>query len=199
MLKYGVALVVVAVVAGCGGSSPEETFSLADARRLATVEPVTPDWVWPRNPVSSGSYGNEPGANTTDELLAALRRQLADVAFIGGAGSKWRDETKLGNLAAEVYESVSGAHEAMAALRVFARGWGERSGEVLRDEAIEGLGEEAWRIAVGGNGVQVTYKWRRGNLVLEAHIHCWSECPEDVWGAARTWADAIDDEAQTRT
>jgi hypothetical protein len=43
----------------------------------------------------------------------------------------------------------------------------------------------------------VTYKWRRDNLVFEAHIQCYPEsCPSDIDAAARTWVDAIDEEAR---
>ena len=67
----------------------------------------------------------------------------------------------------------------------------------MRRMAIEGrvdpgLGDEAWVLWVGGSGTQVTYHWRRGNLVLEAHVHCYGSCSSDVDAAARNWADAVD-------
>jgi len=45
----------------------------------------------------------------------------------------------------------------------------------------------------------VTYHWRRGNLVGEVHIHCFGTCPTTVDEATRTWAEAIDEEAQARS
>jgi hypothetical protein len=44
----------------------------------------------------------------------------------------------------------------------------------------------------------VTYHWRRGNHVIEAHIDCHGVCPGDVDSATRAWADAIDAEARDR-
>jgi len=195
-----VALAFVAVLTSCGGSSEPQTFSAADAKWVASVRPTTPGWTWPRNPISPDpSTRDDLDVNSTDPLQEALDRELVDAGAIEGAvgGSKWRDDTKLANLAAGVFESATGAHAAMAAIRVFARGWGERSGDVIRDEEIDGLGDEAWRLWVGGNGVQVTYEWRRGNLVLEAHIHCFDVCPPDVDSLTRVWVDAIDEEART--
>jgi hypothetical protein len=54
---------------------------------------------------------------------------------------------------------------------------------------------------VSGNGTQVTCHWRRGNLVLEAHVHCFASalCQGDVDAAARAWVDAIDAEAGSVT
>ena len=45
----------------------------------------------------------------------------------------------------------------------------------------------------------MTYHWRRGNLVLEAHLHCYGDCPLDVDPAARAWVDAIDEEARANS
>ena len=87
----------------------------------------------------------------------------------------------------------------MAALNAFSRGWGERSGRVTKDEQIERLGDEAWRLWTSGQGYQVTYHWRRDNLVLEAHVHCFGRCPQNfdsVDAATRTWVDAIDEAAR---
>jgi hypothetical protein len=47
----------------------------------------------------------------------------------------------------------------------------------------------------------VTYNWRRDNLGIEVHIHCYGDdCPAvdvEVDAAARAWADAIDEEARS--
>jgi hypothetical protein len=131
-----------------------------------------------------------------DPLQAALNRRLAGVDDLGGASRKWRDRGKLANLSVEAFGRPADAHEAHAAIRVFARGWGERTGHVRRAEAVAGLGDEAWRLWVGGNGVEVTYEWRRRNLTLEAHVHCWAACPADVDRLTRSWVDAIDADAR---
>jgi len=87
----------------------------------------------------------------------------------------------------------------MAPFNAFSRGWGERTGRVTKDEEIEGLGDEAWLLRTEANGTQVTYHWRRGNLVVEAHIHCFGFCPSNVDAATRAWVDAIDEEARARS
>ncbi len=64
---------------------------------------------------------------------------------------------------------------------------------------VDGLGDEAWRLWAHGHGREVTYHWRRDNLVTEVHVHCYGDCPDvdaDVDAAARAWADGIDEEAR---
>lgn len=186
--------------AGCGGGSQAPTsFAAVDADRIASVRPATPGWAWPESPVTSGSCipGDKPHEDATDPLQTALDRRFAATGFICDAGSKWQDDKKLGSLSALRFETPTGAHEGLAAFRVFAHGWGERSGEVIGDDDVEELGDEATRLRVGGNGVQVTYLWRRANLVLQAHVHCFGICPADVDALTRIWVDAIDKEART--
>jgi hypothetical protein len=73
---------------------------------------------------------------------------------------------------------------------------GTRTGGVTKDEEIDGLGDEAWVLWVGGSGTQVTYHWRRSNLVLEAHVQCFGSCPGNVDAATRAWVDAVDAKAR---
>jgi len=61
---------------------------------------------------------------------------------------------------------------------------------------VDDLGDEASRLWSEGNGTQVTCHWRRGNLFVEAHVHCFGFCPGDVDAAARAWVDAIDEAAR---
>jgi hypothetical protein len=85
------------------------------------------------------------------------------------------------------------AQVALLALHEFAHAFGARSGRVTKDAPVSGLGDEASVLWVGGeNGTQVTYHWRRRNLVLEAHMHCFGNCPGNVDAAARAWAEAVD-------
>jgi hypothetical protein len=185
------------LLGGCGGGEePEQVFTPADAARIANVRPVTPGWAWPQNPEKSVSSDSSTESDSTDSLLVELKKRTADLVETGEAGNKWRDDDKLGNLAVSTFESVSDAHEAMAAFNAFSRGWGERSGVITKDQEYEGLGEEAWVLWVVGSGTQVTYHWRRGNLVMEAHVHCFGLCPGDVDAATRGWVDAIDEAAR---
>lgn len=167
-------VVAATLVGGCSGGEGQEqkrAFSAADAKRIASARPATPGWPpWPQDPIgTSAPDGSE-------------------------VGNKWKDDDKLANLVAQVWGSVAKAHEWMPDFNAFSRKWGEQTGFITRDEAIDGLGDEAWVLWVGGSGTQVTYHWRRGNLVLEAHVHCYGDCPSDVDAATRAWVDAIDEE-----
>jgi hypothetical protein len=196
-----VSLAVAAVVAGCGADSKESTLSPRDLRRVGTVRPMTPGWGWPQDPVSPASEAEDHRATTRpDPLQVALDRRLKNAGFVRSKGWTWEDETKLGHIAASVFESTSGAHRGLAGVRVFARGWAKRDGGNFTDVPVKGLGDEAWRIRedLPYGGEEVTYEWRRANLELEVHIQClWAECRSDIGRAARTWADAIDKEART--
>lgn len=192
--RSAIAVVAVIFVSGCSWGE-EQVFTVADATRIAEVRPVAPGWTWPRDPekpVSSESSASD----STDPLLVELKRRTAAVVDLGDAANKWRDEDKLGNLYADVFGSAANAHEAMAAMNAFSRGWGERTGFVTKDEEVDDLGDEAWGLWAAGSGTQVTYHWRRGNLVLEAHVDCFGSCPGDVDAATRAWVDAIDEAAR---
>jgi hypothetical protein len=111
-----------------------------------------------------------------DPLLAGFKRQTASLD-VGEASNRWQDKDKLGNLDVGVYASADDARKGFAAFNAFSRGWGARSGHITKDEEIDGLGDEAWVLWVAGYATQVTYHWRRSNLVIEAHIHCFGLCP----------------------
>ena len=167
-------------------------------KRAAKVPPTTSGWNWPKATTSSSPYSTDKGGDpppTRDPLAAKLYRQLRELDLIGGAASRWEDASKLSNLAVELWSSAADAHSAMPAYRKFAHGWAEKTGAVS-DEAVGGLGDEAWRISARGYSEEVTYKWRHGNLVLEAHIQCLPACRSDIDEAARAWVDAIDDEVR---
>jgi hypothetical protein len=106
------------------------------------------------------------------------------------------DDNKLANLVANVLASAAEAHDLMAPFNAYSRGWGKRHGRITKDEEIDGLGDEAWVVWTDSNGKEVTYHWRRGNLVVEAHVHCFGFCPGDVDAAARAWVDVIDEAAR---
>ena len=195
--RCAVAIVAVIVAAGCGGGGQSDgrVFGAADATRIAAVRPVAPDWNWPR--VAAKPESSDPSAsNSTDPLLVELKKRMTALSNSGDAANKWQDDDKVGSLTVGSFGSTRDAHEAMAAMNEFSLGWGERGGHVTKDENVDDLGDEAWRLWVDGNGTQVTYHWRRGNLVLEAHIQCFGSCPGDVDAATRTWVDEIDGAAQ---
>ena len=201
MTRGAIAVVAAVVVGGCGGGEEQkQVFMPAVATRIANVRPEAPGWTWPQNPEKHGPSGSQTGAQSTDPLDAELRRQTADIVFLGDAANKWRDAHKLANLYVQVVGSVAEAHELMAPLNAYSRGWGERFGRVT-DEEIDGLGDEGWllRTQKDSGGIEVTYHWRRGNLVVEAHIDCFGFCPGKVDAAARAWVDAIDEATRTRS
>jgi hypothetical protein len=199
MTTCSVALMVVAIMAGCGGRSDRGALSTEDVvKRAVIVPPTTPGWNWPKVPTSSSPYSKDRGGDrppTRDKLAAKLYRQLRGLDLIGSAGSRGEDASKLAHLVVELWSSSADAHSAMQPYREFAHGWAEKTGAVS-DEAVGGLGDEAWRISARGYSEEVTYKWRRRNLVLEAHIQCLTACRSDIDEGARAWVDAIDDEAR---
>jgi hypothetical protein len=197
MTRGAIAVVAAILVGGCsGGEQQEQVFTPADAMRIANVRPVTPAWTWPQKPEKHVSSGSPAEAQPTDPLDVELMRQTADIVFLGEEGNKWRDADKLANLYVQVVASAAEAHDLMAPFNAYSRGWGKRFGRITKDEVIDGLGDEAWLLRTATYGTEVTYHWRRGNLVVEAHVDCFSFCPGDVDAAARAWVDAIDEAAR---
>ena len=197
MTRGAIAVATAVVAGGCGGGQERERlFTPADATRIANVRPVMHGWTWPQNPEKHGSSGSRAEAQPTDPLDVKLRRQTADIAVLGDAANEWQDADKLANLYAQVVASAAEAHELMAPFNAYSRGWGERFGRITKDEEIDGLGDEAWLLRTETNGTEVTYHWREGNLVVEAHVHCFGFCPGDVGAAARAWVKAIDEGAR---
>ena len=198
MTRSAIAVVAAVVVGGCsGGDKQEQVFVPADATRIANVRPVGSGWTWPQNPEKRSS-GSQTQGQPTDPLDVELRRQTADLVPLEDAANKWRDADKLANLDAQIFASATEAHQLMAPFNAYSRGWGERFGRITKDEKIDGLGDEGWllRTETGSGGTEVTYHWRRGNLVVEAHVDCFGFCPGEVDAAARPWVDAIDEAAR---
>jgi hypothetical protein len=196
--RGAIAVVAAIVVGGCsGGEQQEQLFTPADATRIANVRPKTPGWTWPKNPEKHVSQGEAP---STDPLDVELKKQTADIVSLGDAANKWKDANKLASLYAQVFRSAAKAHGLMAPFNAYSRGWGKRFGGVTKDEEIDGLGDEAWLLrTVKISGTEVTYHWRRSNLVVEAHVDCFGLCPRDIDAAARAWVDAIDEAARARS
>jgi len=208
-LRYGgIATSLVAIaVAGCsGGHEPGGMYKAADAERLASVAPRTPGWPpWPQQPEpkkkpSSGESVEEVAAR--DPILAEYRRRTARIEQPDGwdSSNRWRDEDKLANLVVQVFETATDAHVGFLASNDLSRAYGAKFGFVVKAGTVDGLGDEAWRLWAHGNGRQVTYHWRRGNLATEVHVHCYGDCPDadtEVDAAARAWAEAIDEEARS--
>ena len=165
----GAAVIAVAVVAGCGGGG-SKAYTPADVKRIAGVRPAAPGWTWP-------STTNESRADDSSAMSA------------------WKDDDKLAHVDVELYRSASAAHHAMAPFNAASRRYARRGGFILGEGGVSDLGEDAWRLRIGGNGPEVTYHWRRRNLVLEAHMQCFGTCPADFASAARAWAEAIDAQA----
>jgi hypothetical protein len=198
MTRSAIAVVAAIVVGGCGGGGEgqERVFASADATRIATVRPVMPGWTWPQHPEKHVSSGSQAELHSTDPLDVELRRQTADIVSLGGAANHWRDTHKLANLYVQVLANALEAHKLMAPFNAYSRAFGDKFGHITKDEEVDGLGDEAWLLRTEGNGPEVTYHWRRGNLVVEAHIQCFGVCPPDVGAAARAWADVIDEAAR---
>ena len=199
----GTSLLLAAVVlVGCGGHDEPVGFTGADARRLAEVAPVTPGWpAWPdRAEKKQRPRRSLEETLASDPIFAEYHRRTSQ---LGGdldardSGNRWEDENKLANLTVGTFVSVADAHVAFDASNDLALGYGKQYGAVTKAEQVKGLADEAWVLWATGNGSQVTYHWRRANLVGEVHIHCFGNCPSDVDAATRAWAEAIDEESLT--
>ena len=197
MIRGAIAVSVAVVVAGCdGGEERKQVFTAADGVRIANVRPARPGWSWPKNPkrhVSSG--GSTIETESTDPLDVELMRKTAGIVSIGAATATWKDTHKLAHLYTQVFARAASAHKLIAPFNAYSRGWAKRYGVIRKDEEVD-LGDEGWLLEADANGPEVTYHWRRGNLVVEAHLQCFGLCPADVAGAARAWAEAIDQAAR---
>ena len=193
---------LAATLAACsGGDETDDVYSGADARRLAQIAPVTPGWpAWPVRPAKKQpSKASLEDALARDPLFAEYHRRTSKLGGdldAGDSGNRWQDENKLANLSVGTFESAADAHVAFDASNELALGYGKTYGVVTKVAEVKGLGDEAWLLWATGNGSQVTYHWRRDNLVGEVHIHCFGSCPTNVDEATRSWADAIDANSQ---
>ena len=194
---WSTAAVVAVFAVGCSRHEEQQVFTAGEATRIASVRPAAEGWIWPSNPEQPVSSEEADEYGDSDPLLTEFKRQTADLEDIGDEATKWQDDDKLGNLAVGVYATTADAHQAFAPFNALSLGWAERTGTVTKAETIDGLGDEAWLLWVGGNGTQATYHWRRRNLLLEAHVHCYGTCPGEADTAARVWAEAIDQAARS--
>jgi hypothetical protein len=168
---FGTAVVAVAIlVAGCDGGE-SKALTLFDAKRVVGVRPAAPGWTWPPSTTESRIHDD-------------------------GAMSEWEDDNKLAHVDVGLYGSASAAHHSMPAFNALSRRYARQGGYILGEERVSDLGDDAWRLRIGGNGPEITYHWRRRNLVLEAHMQCFGTCPADFADAARTWAEALDSQAR---
>jgi hypothetical protein len=148
----------------------------------------------PKKHVSSG--GSTTEAEPADPLDVALMRQTAGIVSIGAATTMWEDTHKLAHLYTQVFPRAASAHKLMAPFNAYSRGWAKRYGFITKEEAVDDLGDEGWLLETSANGPEVTYHWRRDNLLVEAHLQCFGLCPRDIDAAARAWVDAIDGAAR---
>jgi len=211
-LFVSIAVAITATGFG-GGSEPSGTYKSADVDRLVEIAPVTPGWPrWPqkhkREQVPTKSQLKELAAR--DPIFAAYQRRTAKIerSRSWSLGSKWEDTSKLAHLAVEVLDTSTDAHVVFAANNASSRAYGEY-GIVDKAAKVDGLGDEAWRLWVhwhdsrdGKRDSEVTYHWRRDNLVFEVVIKCYSDdCPRTsdaaVDAAARAWVDAVDEQARS--
>jgi hypothetical protein len=187
-------LVALVTSACAGGSDEARTYAGRDADRIAHVEPQTPGLDWP----DGGSFdafvedhGSPPP--TDDPALAAFYDATKDLDYVGDAGGRWESDENVANLVVELWETEEDARTAMGPYRSAIRAWAKQTGSLRFDEDVDDLGDEAFKV---GDTLRLTYKWRRENLVLEAHVGCLA-CPPDLDAVTREWVDAIDEEARS--
>jgi len=172
-----VGVLVASIAAACGTNTRKHVLSADDLRAIATVDPTAVSWGWPREPT------HEPRSGGSCD------------------GWRWQGAEKLGVVFACVADTDAGAHNGLAGARAFARRLATRTravwGGTFTDVALDGLGDEAWRIQGDfAGGQEVTFGWRRSTLLVQVHLQCiFQTCPSDIRRAGRAWADAIDAEA----
>lgn len=196
MRAAAVVVLVLASVVGCAGDSPEpEAYDGADADRLAHVEPDATGMDWP-GPGTFDAFVEDKGSPPSEPdnpVLAALLDATRGLDYFGDAGGHWETDQNYANLVVELWDTEEDARAAMGPYRSAIRAWNKQTGSLRFDEDVDDLGDEAFRI---GDTRRMTYKWRRGNLVVEAHVGC-LVCPRDLDAATRAWVDAIDEEARS--
>jgi hypothetical protein len=176
------------IAAGCAGEG-EAGYSLSDARQLANLRPIVPPWTWrPEDKKSANSGASAKG----DPLLDRFRRETKALVDLGDAGGEWMDTDKLAHIDVAVYKTSADAHRAFAPFNALSLGWAARSRGVVSQSSVAGLGDEAWLLRLADDGEQATYHWRRDNVLIEAHMHCYGACPPGLASAARAWAERID-------
>ena len=133
---------------------------------------------WPQKPEpKQPSSESAEEAAAKDPIFAEYRRRTAGIEDHDdwGSGNKWVDADKLANLVVGVFDTPADAHVAFLASNDLSRAYGAKYGFVVKAEKVDGLGDEAWRLWAHGNGRQVTYHWRRDNLGVEVHVHCYGD------------------------
>lgn len=195
MTRAALLAALVVAVAGCAGESDAPTaFTGEDADRIAHVRPDTAELELPdEGTFDAFTEDVGPPPETGNATLARFFEETKDLDYVGDAGGRWEKADNVANLVVEIWATETDAHAAMPSYRRAIRAWNRETGALGVDEDVSDLGDDAFRI---GDATRVTYKWRRGNLVLEAHVGC-VRCPPDVDAETREWVDAIDDEARS--
>jgi hypothetical protein len=188
-------LLLTGLGAGCSGdSSGPSTFTGTDADRIAHVEPRTPGMEWPdEGTYDAFSEDVGPTPETGNPVLAEFYEQTKALEYVGDAGGRWETDGNVANLIVEIWATEADARAAMPSYRSAIRAWNRETGAVGVDEDVSDLGDEAFRV---GDATRLTYKWRRENLVLEAHVGCLA-CPLRLDDVLREWVDAVDGEARS--
>jgi hypothetical protein len=102
---------------------------------------------FPTDPTSSGSFTrSDLGRSDADEHQATLSGRLKEAGFVQGAEITWHKRIKASS-SVMLFETASGAHEAMSAFGDFSRRYqSEVEHEEVTDTPVEALGQEAWGI-----------------------------------------------------
>ena len=174
-----------------------QVFTGADARRLASLAPSRSGWRWPQKRCQARlghlsrivDERSAPGAVQAQDSDSEVPRRGVE----GMAGHRQTRQSRRRCLRDLLCSTRGDGLRSTSSQRAWLQG-ADGSG---RQQKVDHLGDEAWVMWVSGNGAQVTYHWRRDNLVFETHVHCFGNCPPDVAALTRTWAETIDVAART--
>jgi hypothetical protein len=178
--------VIVLTVAACGGGGRgNESFTHSDGRQILEVAPTMPP---------GSSWKKNDGIKQTE--FEQLRRDLKsrpdlknEVAALEDAGFErsfqqdWTSSGALAQSSAARFPDAAAAHKAFGPTQHLTPGW-------FLPLPVEDLGDEA--VSSRGDPGAV-YMWRRGNVLLSAWIFRGSGSSFDYDGAAREWAEKLDE------
>jgi hypothetical protein len=181
--------VIALTVAACGGGSGSESFTRSEVLRILATSPTKPAGSsWTKD---GGTHQSSP-----EELRRSVRSQglpadaidpLMDAGFQRGFEQRWGSSRAVANCEASLFPDAAAARNGFASLQHLVPSW-------FLPHPVQGLGDEA---VSSKSDLGAIYMWRRANVVLSAGVFRGGGPSFDYDGAARTYADELDERAKT--